>query len=111
QALDRQRVEVAQQGLGIAGRQVNTDAKAQMMVSTLKLNAQADAAIRADLMGEVRISFRTETFPLERFADSAAIQLINRHARWQGSAPAPGEPAAPAAPTTTPTPTTPGEPK
>jgi len=113
QALDRQRVEVAQQGLGIAGRQVNTDAKAQMMVSTLKVNAQADAAIRADLMGEVRISFRTETFPLERFADSAAIQLINRHARWQGSAPAtaPAEPAAPAAPITTTTTTNPGEPK
>jgi hypothetical protein len=98
-ALDRQRVDVAQEGLGIAGRQVSTDTRAQMMVSTLKVNAQADASIKADLMGEVRISFRTETFPLERFADTAAIQLINRHARWQtapGTAPAAAPPAAPA---------------
>jgi len=101
QAQDLQRVAVEQQGLGIAGRTVSTDAQAQMMVSTLKVNAQADAAIRADLMGEVRISFKTETFPLERFADSAAIQLINRHARWQSTTPA-AAPAAPAAPATPP---------
>jgi len=102
-ALDRQRVDVAQEGLGVAGRQVSTDARAQMMVSTVKVNAQADASIKADLMGEVRISFRTETFPLERFADTAAIQLINRHARWQASSPA-GALAPPAAeaPATTP---------
>jgi hypothetical protein len=95
-AIDRQRVDVTQQGVGIAGRTVGTDQRAQMMVSTTKVNAQADAAIKADLLGEVRIAFRTETFPLERFADSAAIQLINRHARWQGP-PATGAPASPAA--------------
>jgi hypothetical protein len=100
QALDRQRVDVAQEGMGIAGRQVSTDTRAQMMVSTLKVNAQADASIKADLMGEVRISFRTETFPLERFADTAAIQLINRHARWQSA----GAAAAPATPAGTTTP-------
>ena len=53
------------------------------MVSTAKANAQADASIKADLMGEVNINFRSETFPLERFADSAAVQLLSRHARWQ----------------------------
>jgi hypothetical protein len=67
---------------GIAGR--SAAPPPSMMVSTVKANAQADASLKADLMGEVRISFRTETFPLERFADSAAIQLINRHARWKG---------------------------
>lgn len=111
QALDRQRVDVAQEGLGIAGRTVATDAKAQMMVSTVKVNAQADAAIRADLMGEVRISFRTETFPLERFADTAAIQLINRHARWQGAAPTAAAPSTAGAPSTPATPSTSGEPR
>jgi hypothetical protein len=85
-----------------------------MMVSTVKANAQADASIKADLMGEVRIAFRSETFPLERFADSAAIQLINRHARWQkdaSGAPAPaGSAPAPATPTPAPAaaPPTPG---
>ncbi|MBX3160370.1 MAG: hypothetical protein KF773_30680 [Deltaproteobacteria bacterium] len=94
-AMDRQRVDVDQQQAGVAGRAVSSDTRAQMMVSTTKVNAQADAAIKAELLGEVRIAFRTETFPLERFADSAAIQLINRHARWQGP-PSTGAPAAPA---------------
>jgi len=53
-------------------------------------------------MGEVRISFRSETFPLDRFADSQAIQLLNRHAKWKGAAeataPAAAAPAAPAVP-------------
>lgn len=78
---------------GIAGRSIGGGgAGSSMMVSTLKANAQAEASIKADLMGSVRISFRTETFPLERFADSAAIQLLQRHARWGGG----GEAAAPA---------------
>ena len=103
QAIDQQIVGIDREGMGIAGRSVSTDANAQMMVSTVKVNAQADAAIRADLMGQVRVSFKTETFPLERFADSAAIQLINRHARWQSPqaqqpAAAPAAPAAPPPP-------------
>jgi hypothetical protein len=108
-ALDRQRVEVEQRGAGIAGRQVATDQRAQMQVSTTKVNAQADAAIKADLLGEVRIAFRTETFPLERFADTAAIQLINRHARWQATET--GAPAAAPAPAAVlpPAPAGPGE--
>lgn len=71
-----------QMGQGIAGRQLSGQGAVTTMVSTLKANAQADASIKTNLMGEVRISFRSETFPLERFADSPAIQLLNRHARW-----------------------------
>lgn len=85
-AVDKQRAQVEQQGLGIAGRGVGGGSQTQMMVSTMRANAQADASIKADLMGEVRVSFRSETFPLERFADSAAIQLLNRHARFNGEA-------------------------
>ncbi len=51
-----------------------------VMVQTTSLNAQTDLNVRADLTGEVRVRFRSETFPLERFADSAAIQLINTRA-------------------------------
>jgi hypothetical protein len=90
-ATDSQNADLQVQSASIAGRNVNADVNTQMMVSTLKVNAQADASIKADLMGEVRISFRSETFPLERFADSAAIQLLNKHARWRGDA---GPPAA-----------------
>ena len=60
-----------------------------MMVSTASANAQAESGVRADLLGEVRVSFRTETFNLNNFANTQAIQLINRHARWQGEAPVP----------------------
>ena len=51
-------------------------------------------------MGEVAIRFRSETFNLERFADSQAIELINRHSRLQrpATAAAPAPPPAAAAP-------------
>jgi hypothetical protein len=52
-----------------------------IMVNTTSLNAQSDINIRTDLTGQVKVKFRSETFPLERFADSAAIQLINQNAR------------------------------
>lgn len=97
-ARDTQKAQAEQQGLAVASSGVG-GAQTQMMVSTMRANAQADASIKADLMGEVRVSFRSETFPLERFADSAAIQLLNRHARFKGdttAAPAPAATAAPA---------------
>lgn len=52
-----------------------------ILVNTTNINAQADLNVRADLTGEVKIRFRSETFPLERFADSNAIQLINVHSK------------------------------
>jgi hypothetical protein len=90
-------VGAASQGPGIAGRSTQSSTPS-MMVQTVRGNAQADANIKVNLTGEVRISFRTETFPLERFADSAAIQLLNRHARWRGDEPAAAAPAAAAPP-------------
>jgi hypothetical protein len=68
-----------------------------LMVNTASINAQSDLNVRADLTGEVRVKFRSETFPLERFADSAAIQLINVNAKVP-ERPAPAAPAAPGAP-------------
>ncbi|MBK7535331.1 MAG: hypothetical protein IPI49_08120 [Myxococcales bacterium] len=98
-AADRSSAEMAtaQVSSGIAGRSGAT--LPQLSVSTVKGNTQSDASIKANLTGEVRITFRTETFPLERFADSAAIQLLDRHARWRREeAPAPGAAAGPAGP-------------
>jgi len=75
-----------------------------LMVNTTSLNAQSDLNVRADLTGEVNVKFRSETFPLERFADSAAIQLINQNAK----VPPPKEaPAAPGSPPVTTTPAAP----
>lgn len=103
-ARDRRSVEmqqlVAGRAAGVAGRQVSMTQAARTQVSTIKANAQADASIRADLMGEVHLVFGTETFPLADFADTPAIQLIQRHARWKTE---PGtETATTAAPRTAP---------
>jgi hypothetical protein len=78
---------------GTAGR--NPFGATSVMVNTTSLNAQSALNLRADLTGQVTVRFASETFPLERFADSAAIQLINNNAK----VPAPAAPAAPAAPT------------
>lgn len=51
-----------------------------IMVNTMNANTQSDLNVRADLTGEVRIRFSSDVMPLERFADSNAIQLINQHA-------------------------------
>lgn len=81
---------------GYAGR--NPFGAASVMVNTASLNAQSNLNVRADLTGQVTIRFASETFPLERFADSAAIQLINQNARVPESRPAaPGTPPGPAA--------------
>lgn len=72
---------------------------ASTMVSTLAVNAQSDTSIRADLFGEVKLNFVSETLPLDKLADAAKIALVQRGA--------PGvrqTPAAPATPTPTPTP-------
>jgi hypothetical protein len=87
---------------GRAGR--NPFGATAIMVNTVNLNAQTDLNVRADLTGEVKVKFRSEAFPLERFADSSAIQLINRNARVPevpAARPAPGT-AAPALPSATP---------
>jgi hypothetical protein len=79
-----------------------------LMVNTTSLNAQSDINVRADLTGQVSVKFRSQVFPLERFADSAAIQLINQNAKvppppaaaapaTAPGAPAPAAPAPPAA--------------
>ena len=79
------------------------------LVSTVGVNVQADSALNAELFGEVKINFVSETLPLERFADAAALQLLQRNARTgTNPVPSPAPAAAPAAPAATPaTPSTP----
>ena len=96
---------------GTAGR--SPFGATSVMVNTMSVNAQNAINMRADLTGQVTVRFASETFPLERFADSAAIQLINNNAKVPapaapaapGTQPAaPGAPPAAAAPATTPPP-------
>ncbi len=67
-----------------------------LLVNTTSLNAQTGVNMNTDLTGEVRVRFKSDYFPLERFADSAAIQLINNNAKvpQPAATPAPaGQPA------------------
>jgi hypothetical protein len=69
------------------------------MVSTLGLNAQSDTSLRADLFGEVKLNFVSETLPLDKLADAAKVALVQRNsavARAPATAALPA-PAAPAA--------------
>jgi len=50
-------------------------------VSTVGVNVQSDTDLKAELFGEVKINFASETLPLERFADDARRTLLERHAR------------------------------
>jgi len=52
-----------------------------LMVSTVAANVQTDTQLKADLYGEVRINFASETLPLERFADPARLALLQRNSR------------------------------
>lgn len=81
---------------------------ATTMVSTVAVNAQSETNLRADLFGEVKLNFVSETLPLDRLADSAKVALVQRNSpvsRAPGTAavaaPA-GPPATPAAPATAP---------
>ena len=86
------------------------------MVSTIGVNAQSDVELRADLYGSVELNFVNETLPLDQFADTVQLALLQRNARWSppqvaaappaASQPQPpvAVPAAPGAATPAPTP-------
>jgi hypothetical protein len=74
-----------------------------LMVSTVNANVQTDTNLQADLYGEVRINFASETLPLERFADPARLALLQRNSK--SAAAAAGATLAPAAITPAPLPT------
>lgn len=91
-ARDRARVDFAQSHDPAAASQSSWGSRgafnqASMMVSTVGANVQADAELKAELFGEVTINFASETLPLERFADSAQLLLLQRNARQPAALP------------------------
>jgi hypothetical protein len=56
-------------------------------VSTVGVNVQSDSELKAELFGEVKINFASETVPLDRFVDDAQRALLERHSRSMPSAP------------------------
>jgi hypothetical protein len=79
---------------------------ASTKVSTVGVTAQSDANLKAELFGEVKINFASETLPLEKFADDARRTLLERHAHplTQVATPPAAQPPAvpPVAPATPP---------
>lgn len=69
-------------------------------VSTVGVNVQADSDLKAELFGEVKINFASETVPLDRFVDDAKRGQLERHARGPQRPMAP-PPAAATAPQST----------
>jgi hypothetical protein len=66
-------------------------------VSTVGVNAQTDTTMNAELFGEVKINFASETIPLDRFADDARRTMLERAARpMPATAPAGASATAPA---------------
>jgi hypothetical protein len=65
-------------------------------VSTVGVNAQSDSELKAELFGDVKINFASETLPLDRFVDEAQRTLLERHSR--ASLPRAAAPAAAPAP-------------
>jgi hypothetical protein len=85
QADDRAKVDYAVSsdpgGQTWGERGSTTYAQPGLMVSTVAANVQTDTQLKADLYGEVRINFASETLPLERFADPARTALLQRNSR------------------------------
>ena len=69
-------------------------------VSTVGVNVQSDSDLKAELFGEVKINFASETVPLDRFVDQAQRTMLERHSRTlpTGRTAAAAPAAAPAAP-------------
>lgn len=65
-------------------------------VSTVGVNVQTDSELKAELFGDVKINFASETVPLDRFVDDARRTLLERHARQPALAPARSSKTSPA---------------
>ncbi|MFH1465890.1 MAG: hypothetical protein ABIO70_15995 [Pseudomonadota bacterium] len=100
---------------GAAGAS-HTKSHVTTVKSSVDDDSESKASVKAQLSGDVRINFKSETFPLERIADAGGLAMLNAKAQ-PGSAPAPARavpaplpapvPAAPprtTAPANTPTP-------
>jgi hypothetical protein len=77
----------------------NAYAGVQTLVQTVNVNAQSSTDLRADMFGEVKLNFVSETLPLDKLTDPVKRSLIQRHAVLGNNAatPALAVPAASAA--------------
>ena len=89
----------------------SSEPAASTKVSTVGVNVQSDSELKAELFGEVKINFASETMPLDRFLDDAKRTLLERHSRRVSDVPTRNaEPARVTAPVAVATPVSPGAP-
>ncbi|MBD1844530.1 hypothetical protein H6F89_14225 [Cyanobacteria bacterium FACHB-63] len=81
--------------------------QSSMMVSTVGANVQSESELKAELFGEVKINFVSETLPLERFVDAAQMALLQQNSRTGKALPSTATPPAIAPPATPPPPAPP----
>jgi len=65
--------------------------------SSVDETSESKAEVKANLTGDVRIQFKSETFPLERMVDLIGMQNLQQKAQPTPSRPLPAPAAAPAA--------------
>jgi hypothetical protein len=70
--------------------------------SSVDETSQSKAEVKANLTGDVKLAFKSETFPLERMVDLIGMQDLQQKAQ---PVPPPGRPAAPASAPPPPAPT------
>jgi hypothetical protein len=74
------------------------------VASSVDETSESKAQVKATLSGDVRLAFKSETFPLERMVDLIGMQMLQQKAQpappagARGTPAAPGAPAAPVAP-------------
>jgi hypothetical protein len=78
----------------VGGYDVGTEHETTVQ-SSLDETSQSKAEVKAQLTGDVKLAFKSETFPLERMVDLIGMQNLQEKAH---PVPQPGRPAAPAAP-------------
>lgn len=83
----------------VGGYEVSHDHETTVK-SSLDETSASKAEVKANLTGDVKIDFKSETFPLERMVDLIGMQNLQQKAQPTPSRPIAAAPAAPGAPPT-----------
>lgn len=74
------------------GAYKTTEEPVMTLASATQQTTDATLATKASLAGAVEVNFKSETFPLEKMADSFQIGMIQNAAKPKATAPAPATP-------------------
>ncbi|MCB9762532.1 MAG: hypothetical protein H6739_22225 [Alphaproteobacteria bacterium] len=91
-------------GLGYSSNKSQVRTRVSTLDTKTSREGTEDIKAKAQLTGEVRLNFKSETFPLERLADGGGLDLINAKANPPPVAQIPGAGAGRGTPPLTPAP-------